>query len=53
MEELKEMVDYLKGEFKKSSTSPINKTFLFVYYAGHGLIQNGMSAIVLNSNVIY
>jgi hypothetical protein len=53
MEDLNEMVDYLKGEFKKSSTSDTKKTFLFVYYAGHGLIQNGMSAIVLKSNATY
>ena len=36
-EELIQKIKYLESEFIKSRNSEKNKTFLFVYYAGHGL----------------
>ena len=53
MEDLRKIINYVKSKFRISLTSPKIKTFLFVYYAGHGLIKNGMTEIVLNNNDSY
>ncbi len=53
MEELRKIIKQLKSKFIISNTSQNNKTFLFVYYAGHGLMKNGMTEIVLNNNDVY
>ena len=40
----------MKNEIKKNWEIGQQKTFVFVYYAGHGFMDNGTTAILLNSD---